>query len=145
MANNLIGRLCVKTCGRESNRECVIIDEIDNTFVLIDGNVKRRRCNIHHLEMLNDIIKIKQGASTEDVKKAMENAGILLKRPRPKEQPTSEKPKKQRKVKEKKPEKETKKKQKEEPEKKQAKAKKKEEKETKKASAKKQSKKLPKK
>jgi large subunit ribosomal protein L14e len=62
-----IGRLCVKLAGRDAGRICAVVDTIDNTLVLIDGNVRRRKCNIHHLEALPDTIKIKKGASHSDV------------------------------------------------------------------------------
>ncbi len=71
-----IGRVCVKLRGREAGRKCVIVDIIDENFVIIDGDVKRRRCNIDHLEPLPIKLDIKQGASTEEVVKAMVEAGI---------------------------------------------------------------------
>ncbi|MBU1203778.1 MAG: 50S ribosomal protein L14e [Nanoarchaeota archaeon] len=110
MTKNLIGKLCVKTCGRESGRKCVIVSEIDDHFVLIDGNVKRRRCNINHIEILSPVLKLKQGASTQEVKKAMEDIGIETRTPRKKEKPAAEKPVKKRKEKKIKEEKKPKKK-----------------------------------
>ncbi len=74
--SNLIGQICVKLTGRESGRPCVIVDAIDNNFVLIDGNVKRRKCNINHLEFFNKKISITKGASTEQVQEAMKKLGI---------------------------------------------------------------------
>ncbi|RDD52524.1 50S ribosomal protein L14e [Nanoarchaeota archaeon NZ13-N] len=66
-----IGRLCVKLRGREAGRRCVVVDILDENFVIIDGDIKRRRANIKHLEPLPVILNIKQGASTEEVIKAM--------------------------------------------------------------------------
>jgi|SRR3989344_2372994 len=71
-----IGRLCVKLAGRDAGRECVIIDTIDNNFVLVDGNTRRKRCNVDHLELLPQKADIKKGASHEDVVKALEGLGI---------------------------------------------------------------------
>ncbi|HIP90428.1 MAG TPA: 50S ribosomal protein L14e [Candidatus Nanopusillus sp.] len=71
-----IGRVCVKLRGREAGRRCVVVDIIDENFVLVDGDVKRRRVNISHLEPLQQKLDIKPGASTEEVVKAMLNAGI---------------------------------------------------------------------
>jgi len=62
-----IGRLCVKLAGRDSGRIAVVVDQLEGNFVLIDGNVRRKKCNINHLEPLDDIIKIKKGASHSDV------------------------------------------------------------------------------
>lgn len=72
-----IGRVCVKIAGREAGKMCVIVDIIDENFVLIDGDVKRRKCNIKHLELTPRKIEIKKGAGTEEVKKAMREAGLL--------------------------------------------------------------------
>ncbi|HIP17065.1 MAG TPA: 50S ribosomal protein L14e [Methanothermococcus okinawensis] len=72
-----IGRVCVKTLGREAGKTCVIIDIIDKNFVLIDGNVKRRRCNIKHIEPTDKKIDIEKGASTEEVRLALDTVGLL--------------------------------------------------------------------
>jgi large subunit ribosomal protein L14e len=58
-----IGRLCVKTAGRDAGLKCIIVDILDDKFVLIDGETRRRKCNILHLEPLKDVIKIKKNAS----------------------------------------------------------------------------------
>jgi len=71
-----IGRVCVKVRGREAGRRCVVVDILDENFVIIDGDVKRRRTNIRHLEPLPIVLNIKQGASTEEVIKAMLENGI---------------------------------------------------------------------
>ena len=63
------GRLCVKIAGRESGRVCVILKRIDENFVLIDGFVKRRRCNIKHLEPLPYKIDVSEGEKREDIQK----------------------------------------------------------------------------
>jgi large subunit ribosomal protein L14e len=77
-----VGRLFVKIRGREAGRKCVIVEIIDDNFVLITGpkevsGVKRRRANINHIELLPEKINIEPGASDEDVKKALEEAGLL--------------------------------------------------------------------
>lgn len=76
-----IGRVCIKITGREAGRKCVIVDIVDDNFVLVTGpksisGVKRRRCNIGHLEVLDKKINIAKGASDEEVAKALEEAGL---------------------------------------------------------------------
>jgi len=76
-----VGRICVKLMGREAGRKCVIVDIIDENFVLITGpkslsGVKRRRVNINHIEPLDKKIDIPKGASDEEVLKALESAGL---------------------------------------------------------------------
>ncbi len=73
-----VGQVCIKISGRDAGNTAIIVDKLDNNYVLIDGNVRRRKCNISHLEPLKDKIKIKKGASTIDVKKAMITAKIKV-------------------------------------------------------------------
>lgn len=77
-----VGRICVKTLGREAGKKCVIVEIIDKNFALVTGpkdvsDVKRRRVNINHIELTPDKITIKKGASDEEVKKVIEDAGKL--------------------------------------------------------------------
>jgi large subunit ribosomal protein L14e len=78
------GRICVKLTGRERGRRCVIVDILDKNFALITGpkevtGVRRRRVNMNHLKPLNLKIDIRRGASDEEVKAALEKAGLTLK------------------------------------------------------------------
>jgi large subunit ribosomal protein L14e len=77
-----VGRICVKICGREAGKKCVIVDIIDKSFVLVTGpksvtGVKRRRANINHLEPLAEKIDIKRGASDEEVVEALKTEGTF--------------------------------------------------------------------
>ena len=66
-----IGRVCEKTTGKEKGKRCVVVDVIDQKYVLVDGNVKRRRVNINHLQPLDLVVKIEKGAKTAEVKAAL--------------------------------------------------------------------------
>jgi len=77
-----VGRICIKLRGREAGKKCVIVDIIDDNFVLITGpksvsGVKRRRVNINHIEPLDKKIEISKGASDDEVLKALEDAGLI--------------------------------------------------------------------
>lgn len=77
-----VGRICVKTRGREAGRKCVIVEIIDKNFVLVTGpkevsGVKRRRANVNHLEPTDKKIDIPKGASDEEVLEALKKAGLL--------------------------------------------------------------------
>lgn len=94
-----IGRVCYKISGREAGRVCVIIDAKDKKFVLIDGNVKRRLCNIAHLEPTELVLKIKKGASTQEVNSALQKEKHIIKEKKGKSKGVKkEKPQKKRKV-----------------------------------------------
>ena len=54
-----VGRICVKLAGRDAGRKCVIVEELDNHYVLVDGDVRRKKVNICHLEPLEEMLDIK--------------------------------------------------------------------------------------
>jgi large subunit ribosomal protein L14e len=85
-----VGRLCVKLAGRDSGKKCVIVDVINDTFVMIDGETRRRKCNIRHIEPLNETIKLKKGAAHKDVVAEFKKLGIAIKETKPKQK--TEKP-----------------------------------------------------
>ncbi len=81
-----IGRLCVKIAGRDAGNKCVIVEAIDEKFVMIDGETRRRKCNVKHLEPLTETLKIKKGAAHKDIVAEFKKLGIELtdKKPRQK-------------------------------------------------------------
>ena len=75
-----IGRLCVKTTGREAGKYCIIIDVIDKNYLLIDGlQVRRRRVNYNHVEPLTETIEISKGAPHKEVEDAIKKAKLTEK------------------------------------------------------------------
>ncbi len=66
-----LGRVCVKLAGRDAGKTCVVIDTLDNGFVLIDGETRRRKCNTLHLEPTQHTLNVSAKASHEDVMKAL--------------------------------------------------------------------------
>lgn len=63
----------MKLAGHDAGEKCVIVDVIDRTYVLIAGpGIKRKRCNVAHLEPLPQKLDIAKGASDEEVKRALE-------------------------------------------------------------------------
>ncbi|GBE18363.1 50S ribosomal protein L14e [archaeon BMS3Abin16] len=66
------GRVCVKLAGREAGKKCVVVETSDKNFVVVLGEgVRRRRCNITHLEPTSETIKIKKSASDESILKTL--------------------------------------------------------------------------
>jgi large subunit ribosomal protein L14e len=69
-----VGRVCVKIAGREAGEKCVIVEVIDDKFVEVVGTtIKNRRCNIKHLEPVDQTIEIKSD-NVEEIKKELEAA-----------------------------------------------------------------------
>ncbi len=86
-----LGRICVKTCGRDAGKKCVIVDVIDDNFVIIDGETRRRKCNVKHIEPTKESVKLAKGADHGVVVAEFKKMGIELKETKPKK--TTEKPK----------------------------------------------------
>ena len=91
-----IGRICVKIAGRDAGKKCAVIDILDDKFVLIDGETRRRKCNILHLEPLSQEISIGKNASHEEVAKALKEIGLEARQSKPKQK--TQKPIKKRKT-----------------------------------------------
>lgn len=77
------GRLCMKIAGREAGKYCVIVEKKDDNFVVVSGpksitRVKRRACNIVHLEPLQDKFKISSG-SDEELERLWKESGMIEK------------------------------------------------------------------
>lgn len=79
-----IGRVCVKIAGRDAGKKCVIVDILKGQYVMIDGETRRRKCNLAHLEPLDEKIDINKGASHDTVKKALEKLNIETRETKPK-------------------------------------------------------------
>ena len=67
-----IGRICVKTAGRDAGMRCVIVDLMDKNFALVTGpkqvsGVRRRRVNVNHIKPLDEKIAIEKGATDEQI------------------------------------------------------------------------------
>ena len=66
-----VGRVCIKISGREAGEKCAVVEVIDDKFVEVVGaNIKNRRCNIKHLEPLDETVEISD--NVEKVKKQLE-------------------------------------------------------------------------
>ncbi|MHA1686328.1 MAG: 50S ribosomal protein L14e [Candidatus Heimdallarchaeaceae archaeon] len=76
-----IGRVVVKTNGREAGKKAVIVDLVNQNYVVVTGpkaltGVRRRRCNIRHLEPTDKVLSIKRNASDEEVQAKIEEEGL---------------------------------------------------------------------
>lgn len=66
-----VGRICVKIAGREAGEKCVIVEIIDDNYVEVVGStIKNRKCNIKHLEPVDQTIEVKSD-DVEAIKKEL--------------------------------------------------------------------------
>jgi len=73
-----VGRMCIKIAGRDAGSKCVVVDVLEDRYVLIDGLTRRRKCNVMHLEPLADFVEIEKGASHDVVVRAFKDLGIEI-------------------------------------------------------------------
>ncbi len=73
-----LGRVVVKTAGRDAGLKGVVIDVIDRTFVVVEGELRRRKCNVRHLEPMQVSLKISRNAPHEEIVAELKKAGILI-------------------------------------------------------------------
>jgi len=72
-----VGRVCRKTTGKDAGKYCVIVEKVDDNYVITEGKAqKRKKTNIKHLEPLPKVLDISKGASLEEVKKKLDEENI---------------------------------------------------------------------
>lgn len=79
-----VGTVCMKVAGRESGAICCVVKPMGKTFVMITGpklvtGIKRRRCNIEHLEPTEIKLDIKEDVADEEVIEAYKKANVITK------------------------------------------------------------------
>ena len=73
-----IGRVCVKIAGRDAGLKCVVVEDLGKGLVLIDGQTRRRKCNVAHLEPIAQKLDISKGASHDQVVKAFKAVEVSI-------------------------------------------------------------------
>lgn len=79
-----VGRVCRKLAGRERGFYCVIAEKLDDSFVIVSGpksvtRVRRRKCNIAHLDLLPEKLEIPDKADDPTIEKAWKASDLLEK------------------------------------------------------------------
>lgn len=68
----------MKIAGRDAGKLCVVVEAIDENFVLIDGETRRRKCNVRHLEPLEQVVSLGKGADHGAVVSAFKELGVTI-------------------------------------------------------------------
>ena len=77
-----VGRIVVKTRGREAGRKAVVVEIVDNNFGVVTGpksvtGVKRRKVNINHIEPTDKKIDIPKGADDKTVEDKLKAENLI--------------------------------------------------------------------
>jgi large subunit ribosomal protein L14e len=62
-----VGRVIIKTAGRDARGVGVIVKVIDDNFVVVDGALRRKKVNIKHIEFLPKKLNIDENASKKEI------------------------------------------------------------------------------
>jgi len=78
------GRICIKKAGREKGLYCVVVEKINDSFVIVSGpktitRVRRRKCNITHLDFLPEKFDIPEKADDSVLENAWKSSDFLKK------------------------------------------------------------------
>ena len=73
-----IGRICIKIAGRDSGKSCVIVEKLKGSYVLIDGQTRRRKCNTSHLEPTSRTLDISSKADHATIVSAFKKIDVLI-------------------------------------------------------------------
>lgn len=78
------GRICLKIAGREAGKYAVIVEIVDDDFVLITGpksitGVKRRKCNIDHIEPTEYKLDIDSKVDDSKIEELWKSSGLIEK------------------------------------------------------------------
>lgn len=78
------GRIVLKIAGREAGKYAVIIENNNDGFVMITGpktitGVKKRRCNINHIEPTENKLDIGSKADDASIEEQWKNSGLIEK------------------------------------------------------------------
>src|SRR3989344_4812074 len=83
-----VGTVCVKIAGRDAGKKCVVIEEAKNVMVMIEGETRRRKCNVRHLEPVGNAT-VKTGASHHEVMVALGLEAKTVKTRKPAAKPSA--------------------------------------------------------
>jgi large subunit ribosomal protein L14e len=73
-----VGVVCMKLAGRDAGKQCVVVDVVDAHTVLVDGETRRRKSNVKHLEPTGKKVQIAKGASAAEIAKLANELGWTL-------------------------------------------------------------------
>ncbi len=84
MASLDVGTVCMKVAGREAGAICCVVKPVDKTFVMITGpklvtGIKRRKCNIEHLEPTGIKLEVGADANDDDIIEAYKKGNVITK------------------------------------------------------------------
>ena len=79
-----VGRIVMKIAGREAGKYAVVVELSKDGFVTITGpkavtGIKRRKCNIDHIEPTEHTLDVKEKADDASVETLWRNSDLIKK------------------------------------------------------------------
>ena len=67
-----VGTVCIKTTGREAGKKTVVIEIVDDNFVVVEGpSVRKRKCNIAHLFPTGEKVSVGKNTTKKELKEIL--------------------------------------------------------------------------
>ena len=71
-----IGRVVVKIAGRDAGKTGVITEIFDDNYVMVAGQLRNRKCNIKHLELTGEEVKLPKQPDETAIATALQSINI---------------------------------------------------------------------
>ena len=72
-----VGRLCLKVAGRDAGNKCLVVEVLDDNYVIVDGATRRKKVNVKHLEPLAEVYELK-GTNHEEIIALFKKMGLSI-------------------------------------------------------------------
>ncbi|MFT4309988.1 MAG: hypothetical protein ACMXYL_05905 [Candidatus Woesearchaeota archaeon] len=73
-----VGRIIVKTAGRDAGKIGVITKVVDNNHVMIEGQTRKRKVNIKHIEYTAKKIDVTENTGSDEIAKSLVQLGYKI-------------------------------------------------------------------
>lgn len=72
------GDVVMKIAGRDAGRIAIVVEDLGNGYYKIDGDTRKRKVNFKHIDFLGKEVKVGKNASTEEIRKVLEEMGFKM-------------------------------------------------------------------
>ena len=73
-----VGDVVMKIAGRDAGRVGIVLEDLGKGFFMVDGDTRKKKVNIKHIEFLGKEVKVGKGSTSEDLRKEINNLGFKV-------------------------------------------------------------------
>lgn len=68
----------MKIAGRDAGRIGIVTEDLGKGFFMVDGDTRKKKVNVKHVEFLGKEVKVGKGSTSEDLRKEINNLGFKV-------------------------------------------------------------------